>query len=126
MLIKKKTRTLEENKNYKYLGILEADTIKEIEMKEKIKKEDHQRTRKLPKTKLYNRNLSKGINTWAVPLVKYSGPFFKWTKEKLQQIHQRTRKLMKMYLRNDVDRLNMSGKEGGREHTNTEDSDKTT
>ena len=29
---------LREMKNYKYLGILEADTIKHTEMKEKIKK----------------------------------------------------------------------------------------
>ena len=33
-----KSRTLGENKTYKYLGILEADTIKQVEMKEKIKR----------------------------------------------------------------------------------------
>ena len=32
-------RTLREKENYKYLGILEADTIKPAEMKEKIRKE---------------------------------------------------------------------------------------
>ena len=31
--------TLGENETYKYLGILEADTIKQGKMKEKIKKE---------------------------------------------------------------------------------------
>ena len=31
-----KVRTLGENETYKYLGILEADTIKQVEMKEKI------------------------------------------------------------------------------------------
>ena len=31
-----KIRTLRENKTYKYLGILEADTIKQAKMKEKI------------------------------------------------------------------------------------------
>ena len=34
-----KIRTLEEKETYKYLGLLEADTIKQEEMKEKIKKE---------------------------------------------------------------------------------------
>ena len=29
-----KIRTLAENETYKYLGILEADTIKQVEMKE--------------------------------------------------------------------------------------------
>ena len=42
-----KTRTLGENETYKYLGILEADTIKQVEMKDKIQKEYLRRTRKL-------------------------------------------------------------------------------
>ena len=33
-----KIRKYGEKKNYKYLGILEADTIKQVEMKDKIKK----------------------------------------------------------------------------------------
>ena len=41
-------RTLGETKTYKYLGILEAGTIKQAEMKEKIKKEYLKRTRKMP------------------------------------------------------------------------------
>ena len=31
-------RTLGENETYKYLGILEADPIKQVEMKDKIQK----------------------------------------------------------------------------------------
>ena len=31
-----KIRTLGENETYKYLGILEVDTIKQVEMKDKI------------------------------------------------------------------------------------------
>ena len=51
-----KIRTLAENETYKYLGILEADTIKQIknkiqkewkQMKKKIQKEYLRRTRKL-------------------------------------------------------------------------------
>ena len=70
-------RTLGEKETYKYWGILEADTIKQVEMKEKIKKEYLRRTRKLLETKLCSRNLVKGINTWAVLFVRYSGPFLK-------------------------------------------------
>ena len=33
-----KIRTIGENETYKYLGILEADTIKQVQMKEKIQK----------------------------------------------------------------------------------------
>ena len=42
-----KIRTLGEKETYKYWGILEAETIKQVEMKEKIKKEYLGRTRKL-------------------------------------------------------------------------------
>ena len=84
-LHKDKIKSLTENETYKYLGILEADNIKQAEMKEKIQKEYLRRTRKLLEKKLNSRNLIKGINTWAVPLVRYSGPFLernlnKWTK----------------------------------------------
>ena len=58
-----KIRTLREKGTYKYLGILEADTIKQVEMKEKIKKEYPRRSRTLIKIKLCSRNLIKGINT---------------------------------------------------------------
>ena len=93
------------------------DTIKQAEMKEKIQKEYLRRTRKLLEIKQYNRNLIKGINPWAVSLIRSSRPYLKWTREEFQQMEQRTRKLMKMhkvlYLRDDIDRLYMSIKEGG-------------
>ena len=58
-----KIRKHGENETYKYLGILEADTIKQVEMKDKIQKEYLRRTRKLLETKHSSRNLIKGINT---------------------------------------------------------------
>ena len=68
--------------------------------------------------KLNSRNLIKGINTWAVPLIRYSGPFLTWTRDGLRQMDQRTRKLMTMHkalhLRDDVDRIYVPRKEGGR------------
>ena len=103
-----KIGTLAENETYKYLRILEADTIKQAEMKNKIQKEYLRRTRKLQETKLSSRNLIKGINTCAVCLVRYSGPFIKRTSDELRQMDQRTRKLMTMHKalhpRDDVDR----------------------
>ena len=61
-----KIRTFGEKETRKYLGILEPDIIKQEETKEKIKKEYFRRTRKLLETKLYSRNLIKGLDTWAV------------------------------------------------------------
>ena len=120
-----KIRTLEENETYKYLGILEADTIKQVLMKDTMRKEYLRRTRKLLKTKLSCRNLIKGINTRAVSLVRYPGPFLKWTREELKQMDQRTRKLMIMHKalhpRDDVDRLYVCRKEGARGLASIED-----
>ena len=88
------------------MEILEAETIKQEEIKKKIK-EYLSRTRKLLETKPYSRNLIKGISFWAVPLVRYSGPFLNGTMEKFKQIDQETRKFMTihkaLYLRDDVD-----------------------
>ena len=117
-----KIKTLAENETYKYLGVLEADTIKQMEMKEKIHKEYFSRTRKLLETKLNSRNLVKGINTRAVPLVRYSGHFLKWTRDELEQMDHRTRKLKALHPRNDVDRQYVSRKEGGRGLASIEDS----
>ena len=64
--------------------------------------------RKIFKTKLYSRNLIKGINPWAVLLIRYLG-LLKWMWEELKQIDQRTRKLMTMHKalcpKDDVNRL---------------------
>ena len=57
-----KFRTLEEKETNKYLGILEAYTIKQVKIKERIKKY-LRRIRKQLKTKLCSRNLIKGMNT---------------------------------------------------------------
>ena len=104
---------------------MEADTIKQGKMKDTTQKEYLRRTRKLLEPKLSIRNLIKGINTCAVPLIRYSGPFLKWTREELKQMDQRTRKLMTMHKvlhhRDDVDRLYVSRKEGGRGLARIED-----
>ena len=71
-----KNRKLVEE-TYKYLRILEADTIKQVEMKEKNLQESLRRTRKLSETRLNNKNLTKGIYIWAITLVRYSGLFLK-------------------------------------------------
>ena len=105
---------------------MEADTIKQVENEKKIQKEYLRRTKKLLETKLNSRNLIKGIDTWAVLLLRYSGPFLKWNRDELRQMNQRTRKLMTMHkalhLRDDVDRLYVSRKEGGRGLASIEDS----
>ena len=72
LLNPERSRTLEEKENSKYLGILEADTIKQAEVKKKKKKKKEKRkeyTRRIKKLiefKFCCRTLIKGTNTWAV------------------------------------------------------------
>ena len=59
--------------------------------------------RKLLENKLCSRNLIKGMNTWWVPLVKYTGPFLKWTKEELRQRNKRISISTKHYIQEMTD-----------------------
>ena len=115
--IKTRLERSEKKITYKHLGILEASTIKQVEMKKNLRKH-RRRTRKLLETKLCSRNLIKRINTWAVSYFRYSAPLVKWTREVLKQMDQRIKKLMTMhkalYPREDDDRLYVSRKEGGK------------
>ena len=63
-----------------------------IELPNQEKKSERSEKRKLTSTWKY-----KGINISAASLIRYSGPFLKWTREELQQMDDRIRKHMTMY-----------------------------
>ena len=118
-------KSLQDNKGYKYLGILQVDKVKGQEMKEKITKEYKRRVRKVLETKLNGENMIKGINTWAVSLIRYSAAFLDWTKEEKQSIDRKTRKLITMHKglhpKSNTNRLYIPRKEGGRGLLSIED-----
>ena len=78
------------------------------------------RMRKQPETKLYYRHIIKEINKRVISLVRYSGPYLKFTREELQQIDQRTRKLVEMHKsihpRDDRERLGVKKRRRKRTH----------
>ena len=110
---------------YKYLGILEADNIKHQEMKITIRKEYFSRVKAILKSKLNGGNTVKAINTWAVPVVRYSGGIVDWTKEDLEIMDRKTRKLMTinkaLHPRACVARLYIPRNQGGRGMQSVED-----
>ena len=111
-------KSLKEGASYKYLGILEADKFLEEKMKLNVSKEYIRRLRKVLKSKLNGGNLVRGVNTWAVSLLRYSAAFVSWRKNELEAIDRKTRKLFTIYgalhPKSDVDRLYIPRKEGGR------------
>ena len=55
------------------------------------------RLRKVLRSKLNGGNLVRGVNTWAVCLLRYSAAFVKWRKPELQAIDMKTTKLFTIY-----------------------------
>ena len=118
-------KSLQEGESYKYLGILEADKFLEEKMKLNVSKEYIRRLRNVLKSKLNDGNLVRGVNTWAVSLLRYSAAFVSWRKRELQAIDRKTRKSFTvcgaLHPKLDVDRLYIPRKEGGRGLISTED-----
>ena len=108
-------KSLQEGESYKYLGILETDKFLEEKMKLNVLKEYIRRIEKVLKSKLNGGNLVRGVNTWAISLLRYSAAFVSWRKSEQQAINRKTRKLVTIYgalhPKSDVDRLYIPRKE---------------
>ena len=50
------------------------------------------------KSKLNGGNVIKGINTWAVSILRYSAAFIDWNKEELKEFDRKTRKYIYIYI----------------------------
>ena len=114
----KVVKWLQEGGSYKYLGILEADKFLEEKIKLNVSKECIRRLRKVLKSKLTGGNLVRGVNTWAVSLLRYSAVSISWRKSELQAVDRKTRQLFTVYAplhpKSDVDILYIPRKERGR------------
>jgi len=111
-------REIDQNAGYKYLGILQADTIKSNEAKEQVRREYLHRTRLVLQSQLNAGNTVKAINSWAVPVMRYTAGVVEWTVAELQEIDRKTRKMMTIHrafnMNGDVDRLYIKRKDGGK------------
>ena len=71
------------------------------------------------------KDLVRGVNAWAVSLLRYSAAFVSWRKSELQAIYRKTRKVLTIYQalhhKSDADRLYITRKEGGRGLISTAD-----
>ena len=112
-------RELNKEESYKYLGILQADDIKHVQVKKKAASEYTKRVRKVLKSKLNGGNSNRAINSWAVPVIRYTAGIVDWTQAELEGLDRKTRKLMTanhaLHPQSDVDRLYLPRQIGGRE-----------
>ena len=73
-------KLLSHYRKVKVIRILEVDTFLGEEMNLKVSKEYFRKLKKVLKSKLNGGNLVQGVNTWAVPLLRYSAAFISWRK----------------------------------------------
>ena len=103
---------------YKYLGIDEDVAYRGDLSKEKVQKEYFSRVRKIWRSELNSRNKIQAHNTFASPLLLPTFGILDWTKEEVEQIDVRTRKILTMngsfHRNSDVDRLYTARNEAGR------------
>ena len=103
---------------YKYLGVLETDQLKQKETNDMCSKEYKRRLIKLVlKTKLSGKNKIMAVNTWAVATLRYSAGVVDWTVDELK-LDRKTRKMMTLHgalhPKRDVDRLYLPRQKDGR------------
>ena len=111
-------RVVNLEESFKYLGILQADDIKHVQVKKKAASEYIKRVRKVLKSKLNGGNSIRAVNSWAVPVIRYSAGIVDWTQAELENLDRKTRKLMTanhaQHPQSDVDRLHLPRQIGGR------------
>ncbi|XP_053149009.1 uncharacterized protein LOC128343627 isoform X2 [Hemicordylus capensis] len=97
---------------------VQADNIAHTEVKRKIGSEYIRRVRKILKSKLNGGNTIQAINTWAIPVIRYTAGIIDWTQAELETLDRKTRKIMTinhaLHPRSDVDRLYFPRSSGGR------------
>ena len=118
-------KSLRKGESYKYSGILEADKFLEEKMKLDVLKEYIRKSRKVLKSKLNGEDLVRGVNTWAVSLLRYLTVFVSWRKSELLAVDRKTRELFTIYEslhpKSDPDKLYIPRKERGRGLISIED-----
>ena len=87
-------------------------------MKEKIKKEYIKRLKTILSSKFNSGNTVKAINSWVVPVIRYSAGTVDWKNLELRNMDRKTRNVLNMYQalhpRSNVGRLYLSCSEGGK------------
>ena len=103
---------------YKYLGQDEDIGFDNVLSKERVTAEYLKRVKKIWNSHLYARNKVISLNIFAVPILTPTFGILQWTKEELEQLDIKTRKLLTIsgsfHKKSDIDRLYTIRKEGGR------------
>lgn len=113
-----KIEAMEENETYKYLGVQQGRRIEHKMIKNDLRNAYNQRIKNVLKSKLNAGNITKAINTYAVPILTYSFGVINWTATDLEELQRKTRVLMTKHRmhhpKSAVERTTIPRNEGGR------------
>ena len=98
-----------EGECYKYLGQHENFGYNDVLNKERVIKEYMKRIHKIWSSELYSNNKVIGHNTFTIPVLTPIFGIIKWTKEELEQVDVKARKILScngsFHVNSDIDRL---------------------
>jgi len=118
-------RSLKEGETYKYLGMAETAMLTHDQTKKSIKKEYEARLELLLASGLNARNLSKAVNTYAVPVLTYTFGVLNWTINDILEEDRTMRRMLTAHgfhhPKASVRRLYMKRRDGGRGFLSIED-----
>jgi len=75
---------------YKYLGVLEVEGFKQAEMKSTVKASYKERLHSVLKSRLSGCNQIRTINSFAVPLIRYTAGIVDWTVNECAELDRMT------------------------------------
>nr|CAH7759758.1 unnamed protein product [Callosobruchus chinensis] len=78
---------MDKNETYKYLSSKQSFKIDHTQAMGQITQEFRDRLTRLLKTKLHSRNLTRVINTFAIPVLTFSIGITKWSLTDIENIH---------------------------------------
>ncbi|XP_067931123.1 uncharacterized protein [Watersipora subatra] len=105
-------------KGYKYLGIMQSNINHEAKVRHKALTDYKKRLWQILRSQLNAKNQVMAINTYALPVIKYSAGIIKWTEEAIIETDTTTRKLLTkqeaLHPKSDTTRFYLNRKNGGR------------
>ncbi|KAL1448253.1 hypothetical protein WDU94_000033 [Cyamophila willieti] len=110
--------SLQQDEQYKYLGIHQQISINHSEIKKQYETSFMKRVTTILKTELNARNKIQSINCWAIPLLAYTFGIIAWTDTDLSNLNRKVRTTLTRYRSHHVhsatERLYLPRREGGR------------
>ncbi|KAL1455720.1 hypothetical protein WDU94_009793 [Cyamophila willieti] len=111
-------KSLDENEQYKYLGLKQQLSINDSELKKEYETSFLKRLHMILNTELNAKNKIRAINSWVIPLLSYTFGIISWSKTDIVNLNRKVRTTLTRYrshhIHSATERLYLPRSEGGR------------